>query len=197
MHSSAKSPWKPLHTILANHLGILNASFWTGLHPWRQSHSNKTPIHIWINGEIHPMFKAWIQGILDARSLLPSPSLWAHEPIRHYDHMYPDLPLVIVNPTSLRHKLGMFTPTEWSSIPRLYHKQIANTVRPLARINTETLHDQWLLRNESITDKEAIINNGCQKLRKPRRTQTPRSVDRLTGAIQRNKRRERAWEHTR
>ena len=89
------------------------------------------------------MFKAWTQGILEARCLLPTAPLWAHEPTRHNEDMYRDLPQAILNPTSLRHKLGILTPAEWSSLPGLYKKQIPNKARTLARLNTEILlHSQ-------------------------------------------------------
>ena len=111
--------------------------------------------------------------------------------------MYPDLPQAILNPTSLRHKLGMFTPAEWSSFPGLYRKQIPNKARKLARLNTELLHGQSLLRNESISDKEIITKDALQRLRNRRQAKTLRSIDRLADAIQRNKKRERDWYHSR
>ena len=118
-------------------------------------------------------------------------------PLSHNDDMYPDLPQAILNPTSLRHKLGMFTPAEWSSFPGLYCKQIPNKARKLAKLNTELLHSQWLLRNESISDKDTITKDAVQRLRTRRPAKTLRSIDRLAKAIQRNKKRERDWYHSR
>ena len=91
----------------------------------------------------------------------------------------------------------MLTPAEWSSLPGLYRKQLPNKARTLARLNTETLHSQWLLRNESISDKEIITKDALQRLRNRRQAKTLRSIDRLADAIQRNKKRERDWYHSR
>ena len=85
----------------------------------------------------------------------------------HYSgHIYPEIPPLLLSPASPRLVLGLLDNEEWHTIPGLFKKQIPKKARELAKRVSESLHGQWLLRNDSVSDKDKIKQDSLLRKRK-------------------------------
>ena len=97
----------------------------------------------------------WIFECLDARRfLIPTTQLWPHKPSTRTPNLYPEIPPLLLSPASPRLALGLLDSEEWQTIPGIFKTQIPKKARELAKRICESLHGQWLLWNESVSDKE-------------------------------------------
>ena len=98
----------------------------------------------------------------------------------------------IFSPASPRLVLGLLDTEEWHAIPGLFKKQIPKKARDLAKRMCESLHGQWLLRNDSVSDKDRIAQDSILRKRKntsPRLAYLPRTARK----IDHNKRKAKDW----
>ena len=98
----------------------------------------------------------WLFECFEARSLLSTTKLWPHTSTSITPVLYPEIPALLLSPLSTRLTLGLLSEEEWRLIPGLFTKQIPTKARDLAKIICISTHGQWLLRNDSIFDKETI-----------------------------------------
>ena len=59
--------------------------------------------------------------------------------------------------------LALLNEEEWRLIPGLFSKQIPKKARDLAKLVCTSIHGQWLLWNDSISDKDTIKQDSLNR----------------------------------